>query len=59
MYCIRKFADGWAVFNLESKASRQLTEAEVEVLKREVPQLNDSETAAYYTDSLECVNNKP
>jgi hypothetical protein len=59
MYCVRKFADGWAVFNVESEASRQLTEVEVEVLRQEVPQLNDPETAAYYTDTLDCINNKP
>ena len=44
---------------MESEASRQLTEIEVEVLKREVPQLNDAETVAWYTDRLECINNKP
>ena len=47
------------MFNLDNDASRQLSDAEVEVLKREVPQLNDAGTAAYYTDRLECVNNKP
>jgi hypothetical protein len=59
MYCVRKFEDGWAVFNLDNDRSRQLTETEVEVLRCEVPQLNDAETAAWYTDRLECINNKP
>lgn len=59
MYCVRKFADGWAVFNLDNDGSRQLTEDEVAVLRCEVPQLDDPGTAAWYTDKLECIHEKP
>ena len=59
MYCIRKFSDGWAVFNLDSEASRQLNTDEVELLRREVPELDDPGTVAWYTDNLEFINNKP
>lgn len=59
MYCIRKFADCWAVFNLENDESRRLSEEEVVVLRREVPVLSDPGTAAWYSDVLECINDKP
>ena len=59
MYCIRKFADCWAVFNLETDESRPLTEDETGIVRREIPSLTDSQTAAYYTDTLDCINDKP
>jgi len=59
MYCIRKFSDGWAVFNVDSEASRQLRDEEVELLRREVPELNDPGTSAWYTYDLDFINDKP
>jgi len=59
MYCIRKFADCWAVFNLDTDESRKLTEEEVAVVRREVPSLDDPGTAAWYSDRIDCINNKP
>ena len=59
MYSIRKFADCWAVFNLETDQSRALTVEEVEIVRREIPSLDDPRTAAYYTDKLDCINDKP
>lgn len=59
MYCIRKFADCWAVINLENDQSRQLTDEEVGVIREEVPSLNDPQVAAYYTDRVDCIMNKP
>ena len=56
MYCIRKFADCWALFDLDADTSRQLTEAEVEALRREVPTLDDPKLAAYYTDRVDCIS---
>jgi hypothetical protein len=58
MYCIRKFADCWALFDLDADKSRRLTEAEVEVLRREVPALDDPTLAAYYTDRVDCIIKK-
>jgi hypothetical protein len=59
MYCIRKFSDCWAVFNMDTEESRPLTEEEVEVLRREVPSLDDPGTAAYYADKVDCIKDKP
>ena len=59
MYCIRKFADCWAVFNLENDQSRRLTGEEVELLRVELPALDDPGTAAWYGDELDCITDKP
>jgi hypothetical protein len=59
MYCIRKFADCWAVFNLDNDGSRPLTEAEVESVRAALPELDDPKTAAMYVERLDCVNDKP
>jgi hypothetical protein len=58
MYCIRKFADCWAMFDLDADTSRRLTAAEVEVLRREVPALDDPKLAAYYTDRVNGISEK-
>jgi hypothetical protein len=59
MYCIRKYADCWAVFNLDTDASRPLTAEEQEAVRKEIPQLDDPGTAAYFSDHLDCVTDKP
>jgi len=59
MYCIRKFADCWAIFNLDEDTSRRLTADEVAVLRQVVPELEDPLVAAHYTDRLDCINDKP
>lgn len=58
MYCIRKFSDCWALFDLDADTSRRLTAAETEVLRREVPALDDPKLAAYYTDRVDCILEK-
>jgi hypothetical protein len=59
MYCIRKFADCWAVFNLDTDLSRRLTEEEVEVVRQEIPSLNDPRVTAFYSDWVDCIMDKP
>ena len=59
MYCIRKFADCWAVFNLDNDGSRPLTEAEVKSVREALPELDDPKTAAMYVDRLDGINDKP
>ena len=59
MYCIRKFADCWAVFNLETERSRPLTEEEVVVTRQVIPSLNDPQVAAFYSDDIEFISDKP
>jgi hypothetical protein len=59
MYCIRKFADCWAVFNLDTEQSRDLTEAEVAIVRVEIPSLNDTQVAAFYSDGVDCIKDKP
>jgi hypothetical protein len=59
MYCIKKFADCWAIINLNTDKSRPLTEEEVGVLRQEIPTLNDTGVAAYYTDTVNCISDKP
>jgi len=59
MYCIRKFADCWAVFNWDSETSRPLTAAEADLLRREIPELDDPKCVAYYTDRLDELSEKP
>ena len=59
MYCIKKFADCWAIYNLDNEESRPLTEAEVQVARENWPQLDDPQTAALYMDRVECIGDKP
>jgi hypothetical protein len=59
MYCIRKYADCWAIFNLDSDLSRSLTEEEVKKVSQEIPSLTDQQTRSYFTDEVECLEDKP
>jgi hypothetical protein len=59
MYCIRKYADCWAIHNLDSDLSRRLTEDEVLKVREEIPSLDDPMTASYFCDEVECLEDKP
>jgi len=59
MYCIRKYADCWAIFNLESDLSRSLTEDEVRKIGETFPSLTDSQTRNIFTDTVDCIDDKP
>ncbi|MDR3712381.1 MAG: hypothetical protein P4L51_06170 [Puia sp.] len=59
MYCIRKFADCWAVYNLDNEQSRPLTEEERQTVEKEIASLKDPMTLAHYTDRLECLEDLP
>jgi len=59
MYCIRKLADCWAVFNLDTGKSRPLTAEEVAVARVEFPSLDNPKVTAFYTDVMDCITNKP
>jgi hypothetical protein len=59
MYCIKKFADCWAIFNLDSDTSRPLTVAEVKMLQKEIPSLNDTAVVSHFTDDVPCIQDKP
>jgi hypothetical protein len=59
MYCIRKYADCWAIFNLESDLSRSLTEEEVKKVSLELPSLTDPQTRSIFTDTVDCIEDKP
>ena len=47
------------MFNLDTDTSRRLSAEEVEVLLAAVPELDDPQVAAYYTDRMEGINEKP
>lgn len=47
------------MFNLDTDKSRRLTEEEVKLVREAVPSLNDPQTAAWYSDRVECINGKP
>jgi hypothetical protein len=59
MYCIRKFADCWAIFNMDSDLSRSLTEEEVKKVSLEHPSLTDPLTRSIFADNVECIEDKP
>jgi hypothetical protein len=59
MYCIRKFADCWAIFNLESDLSRSLTEDEVKKVAVEFPSLTDPQTRSVFVDEVDSIEDKP
>jgi hypothetical protein len=59
MYCIKKFADCWAIFNLDSEDSRSLTDYEVLKVREAIPELNASDVLSYYTDEIDCIDDKP
>jgi hypothetical protein len=58
MYCIRKYADCWAIFNLESDLSRSLTEEEARKVAKEFPSLTDPQTRSIFTDEVDCIEDK-
>lgn len=47
------------MFNLDTDRSRALTAAEVDALRAQVPSLDDPQTAAYYSDRVDCITDKP
>jgi hypothetical protein len=59
MYCIRKYADCWAIFNLDSDLSRSLTEDEVKKVAVEFPSLTDPQTRSVFVDEVDCIEDKP
>ncbi|MDR3715784.1 MAG: hypothetical protein P4L51_23470 [Puia sp.] len=59
MYQIKKFADCWAVFNLESDLSRSLTEDEVLHVRVEFPTINSSEVVSIFVDEIRSLEDKP
>ena len=47
------------MFNWDSETSRPLTAAEADLLRREIPELDDPKCVAYYTDRLDELSEKP
>ena len=44
---------------MDNDESRRLTEDEVAAACREVPELDDPGTAAYYSDTMDYITDKP
>jgi hypothetical protein len=59
MYYIRKYSNGWAIHNDDNGGSRLLTPQEVEVVRKEFPQLEDEKVRTVYTDEVRSVKEKP
>jgi hypothetical protein len=59
MYCIRKYADCWAIFNLDEELGRSLTRDEVQKIREAIPKLNDEQVRSYFTDKVDCIEDKP
>jgi hypothetical protein len=59
MYCIRKYADCWTIFNLDSDLSRSLSEEEVKRVAVEFPSLTDPLTRSVFVDEVDSIEDKP
>jgi hypothetical protein len=59
MYQIKKFADTWAVFNLDNELSRSLTPIEIRQVSEEFPQITGSDVVSIFVDHIESLNDKP
>jgi len=59
MYYIRKYSNGVAIHNDETGRSRLLTEAEVKAVKKEFPQLQQSQVRTVFADQVKSIKGKP
>ena len=59
MYYIRKYSNGVAIHNDANGCSRLLTEQEVEAVKKEFPQLRQSQVRTVFADQAKSVKGKP
>lgn len=59
MYCIKKYSDCWIIYNVESDEQRSLTEDEVLKVRTEIPELNASDVKSYFTEDIDCIEDKP
>ncbi len=59
MYYIRKYSNGVAIHNDANGCSRLLTAQEVEAVKKEFPQLQQSQVRTVFADQVESIRGKP
>jgi len=59
MYYIRKYSNGVAIHNDANGCSRLLTEQEVEAVKKEFPQLSQSQVRTVFADQVKSIREKP
>lgn len=59
MYYIRKYSNGWAIHNDDNGLSRLLTYHEVEMVKKEFPQLQDEKVRTVFADEVKSIKEKP
>jgi hypothetical protein len=59
MFYIRKYSNGVAIHNDENGCSRLLTDQEVEAVKKEFPQLQQSQVRTVFADEVRSIRGKP
>ena len=59
MFYIRKYSNGVAIHNDANGCSRLLTEQEVEAVKKEFPQLQQSQVRTVFADQVKSIREKP
>jgi hypothetical protein len=59
MYYIRKYSNGVAIHNDANGYSRLLTQQEVEAVKKEFPQLQQSQIRTVFADQVKSIREKP
>ena len=59
MFYIRKYSNGVAIHNDANGCSRLLTELEVEAVKKEFPQLQQSRVRTVFADEVKSIREKP
>ena len=59
MFYIRKYSNGWAIYNDANGCSRLLTEQEVEAVKKEFPQLEAENVRTVFADQVKSIREKP
>lgn len=59
MFYIRKYSNGWAIHNDANGCSRLLTQQEVEAVKREFLQLQQSQVRTVFADQVKSIREKP
>ncbi len=59
MYYIKKYSNCWAIHNDQNGCSRKLTLQEIELVKKELPELKNPQVVTVYSDHIQSIKEKP
>ena len=59
MYCIGKYKNGWAIINDDTGKSRLLDEREIDAVRQEFPELQDTHVRTIFADQVKSIQKLP